>query len=249
MSTNSILTSLTVALAVSSALLVPVVSADDQIKAPDGYVKKGTKTRGNVITHTYVKPAPPMGVVSQDADQAYARYIDALPKAEREQGIEFKTLYTSRQNAKMHADITTYILRSAENRAKIKSLENGNQQSSNGTSIKSVSSNSVPGQVKPSKVVTTEQSKTVDLTSVEDRKPVVNKNTNIINSVEIDGIFSINRDDEKKYAARVILDGVVYNVVTGSRIKNKILVASVSQDGVILEQGEFRRNLSVMELL
>ncbi len=95
-------------------------SSDDKSpRVPDGYYKTSSKENENEIVHKFEKTPPKKVKPVQTSEQTFARYLDALPEAEKIVGVEFKSLFKSRQNAQLYADYTGLMARAKENTSNI----------------------------------------------------------------------------------------------------------------------------------
>lgn len=221
-----------------SAVIMANATASDQ-GAPDGYVKTTSVQNGDKMVHTFEKPMPPRAAELQTEDVAFARFVSALPENEKLVAGEFQTLWRSRQNMKMAADIARMKVGLTESEAKMNELGNrADKARSDGVDrgVVNTATGNTMGTVIPVSMEPVAQS--------NDKRQKILTESKIGNAV-LSGVYKRFTDDDLDgfYVAELVFgDGTRNNVRSGQRIEGDINV-TVTRDYVTLESPSFTRTL------
>ena len=201
---------------------------------PDGYSKsKSTENNGEIV-HEFTKAPPKKAIPNQTSDESFARYMDALPESEVVAGLEFKSLYKSRQNAQLFADYTSLMARAKENQAKIAKSDIDIKVGGNTLTEPNI-------EVFGNK----EELAISDIKEVETSVGQASDET--IETVILKGVYANydNNNDFISYGAYIRFNGKSRRVSTGAVVANNLSVVKINKTNIVLQSLTKTRTLEL----
>lgn len=213
---------------------------------PEGYVKGDSIEKESEIIHEFNKPAPTKKIPTQSHEQSFERYLNALPAKERAEGVEFKTLFINRQNAKMYADYTTLMARASENKAKIakNKLEGDEMESETEKNAEaSVQIISQTAKTSPAEL------STGNFESSENRKydeDHVSMSDRLLETIVFRGTYKrrTSQHTTSNYGAIIMFNGKSKRVTSGQVLASDLKVLKVNEYSIVVKSKTQERTFS-----
>lgn len=212
---------------------------------PDGFVKGESKVKENEIIHEFSKPAPDKQIPKQSHEQTFERYINALPAKERAEGIEFKTLFSNRQNAQMYADYTGLMARASENKAKIaKNIVEAAEINSEKSKTEETSVEIIPNHLQDTNKAFKADGSPSNSNVATYKEEDISLSDRLLDSIIFRGTYKRRKDSNSTYGALIKLNGKSKRVTAGQTIAADLKVLKVNEFSIVVKSLNKERTFS-----